>query len=259
MKEPWQHLRQFTQARIAQGRSGHAQTTAALLDFQLAHAQARDAVHQPWDIDAFEASITALNLQPLRLSTKVLDRMHYLKRPDAGRVLADTSREAILSLAVEESDMVLIFSNGLSSIAMQSHGLALLTAILDAFRHKLDAQTCRLAPICLIPDARVAVSDEIGFLLKAKLGIIILGERPGLSVADSLGIYMSYNPNSLNTDAERNCISNVRSPEGLSYQAAASKLLYLCEQALHNKLSGVGLKDDMPGFIYQSSLGHDPK
>jgi ethanolamine ammonia-lyase small subunit len=125
--------------------------------------------------------------------------------------------------------------------------LTLLESILHAYRDK--RPDWRIAPVCLVPNARVALSDEIGALLKARLSVIVVGERPGLSAADSLGLYMTYNPNPANTDAERNCISNVRPPEGLSCEAAAAKLLYLSTQALQRRLSGVALKDDMPANI----------
>jgi ethanolamine ammonia-lyase small subunit len=246
MNDPWHKLRQFTQARIAQGRAGHAQTTAAQLDFQLAHASARDAVHLLWDVEAFARGAAASGAKTITLETQVLDRVHYLKRPDLGRVLNQTSRERLAASAGSGVDIALIFSNGLSSTAMDAHGLALLNAILDAYCGRLVPDMAHIAPICLAPNARVALSDEIGAILKAPLCVIVVGERPGLSAADSLGIYMTYNPNPANTDAERNCISNIRPPEGLSCEAAAAKLLYLSEQALLRRLSGVMLKDDMP-------------
>jgi ethanolamine ammonia-lyase small subunit len=251
VNDPWHRLRQFTQARIAQGRAGHAQTTAAQLDFQLAHAAARDAVHLPWDVEAFAQGATALGTETLVLETQVADRVQYLKRPDLGRRLARTSQAHLSASA--GADIVLIFSNGLSSTAMDAHGLALLSAILNAYRGRLvTTDDARIAPVCLVPNARVALSDEIGALFKAKLCVIVVGERPGLSAADSLGIYMTYNPNSANTDAERNCVSNVRPPEGLSCEAAAAKLLYLSEQALQRRISGVALKDDMPGLALKN-------
>ncbi|QFY44239.1 ethanolamine ammonia-lyase subunit EutC [Candidatus Methylospira mobilis] len=243
MNDPWHKLRQFTQARIAQGRSGHAQTTAAQLDFQLAHAAARDAVHLPWDIKAFAREAATLGVNTLTLETQVIDRAQYLKRPDLGRILAPAARERLLAQACATTDIALTFSNGLSSTAMDAHGLMLLQTITTAFLKRGYA----LAPVFLVENARVALSDEIGALLNAKLSIIVVGERPGLSAADSLGIYMTYNPNPANTDAERNCISNVRQPEGLSCRNAATKLLYLGEQAFQRRLSGVALKDDMPG------------
>jgi len=249
MNDPWHRLRQFTQARIAQGRSGHAQTTAAQLDFQLAHAAARDAVHLPWDVGAFAQGAAAFGVKTIALETRITDRVQYLKRPDLGRRLAPASQAHLSKEEINGADIALIFSNGLSSTAIDAHGLTLLGAILDAYRNDPVGKTRRFAPVCLVPNARVALSDELGALLKARLSVIVVGERPGLSAADSLGIYMTYNPNSANTDAERNCISNVRPPEGLSCEAAAAKLLYLGEQAFQRRLSGVALKDDMPGKL----------
>jgi ethanolamine ammonia-lyase small subunit len=245
MHDPWERLRQFTQARIAQGRAGYGVRTASLLEFQLAHAQARDAVHLPWDIESFADGVVGSGFQPVMLSTPVQDRMQYLKRPDLGRVLDAASRDRLLGVAGQPIDVALTFSNGLSSTAMEAHGLALLRAITAAFQSDSEASSWSIGPVCLVPDGRVALSDEIGRLLKARLAIIVVGERPGLSAADSLGIYMTYNPNPANTDAERNCISNVRPPEGMSCEDAAAKLLYLSRQAMQRRLSGVGLKDDM--------------
>ena len=254
MHDPWIRLKQYTQARIAQGRAGCGLRTESLLEFQLAHAMARDAVHLPWDVEGFARGVAALGLQPLVLATQAQERVQYLKRPDLGRVLNSDSRERLQRLAGPAADIALIVSDGLSSTAIEAHGLNLLAAIVEAYRQ--GGLPCEeregyyakpaIAPVCLVPNARVALSDEIGSLLSAKLTVIVVGERPGLSAADSLGIYMTYNPNSANTDAERNCISNIRPPEGLSCQEAAAKLAYLSQQAFQRRLSGVALKDDMP-------------
>jgi ethanolamine ammonia-lyase small subunit len=186
------------------------------------------------------------------LATLIADREHYLQRPDLGRCLDQASRGYLQSQPVQTAGMVLIISNGLSSTAVDKHGLGLLEAIVDAFTH------CRLSlgPVCLVSNARVAVADEIGALLNASISVIIVGERPGLSAADSLGVYLTYAPRIGKTDAERNCLSNIRPPEGLSYQEAAAKLAYLTRQALQRGLSGVALKDDMPDH-WLESLGPD--
>jgi ethanolamine ammonia-lyase small subunit len=245
MHDPWQHLRRYTQARIAQGRAGGSLPTAALLEFQLAHAAARDAVLQNWDVDGFAERIKASGLQPVCLQTPVADRTQYLQRPDKGRCLEVASRQYLQVSRQVEADVVLIMSNGLSSTAINTHGLALVTAITAALREK----ALSFESIYLVPNARVALSDEIGGLLHARLALMIIGERPGLSAADSLGVYLTYAPQSGNTDAERNCISNIRPPEGLFYQAAALKLTYLCTEALRLGYSGVALKDDMPAGL----------
>jgi ethanolamine ammonia-lyase small subunit len=247
MNDPWHTLRRFTQARIAQGRSGCGLPTSALLDFQIAHAAARDAVHQPWAIDGFAKEVEALGLEALSLSTPVASRVRYLQRPDQGRCLDEASRWLLKSRKAEAIDVALIISNGLSSTAVDCHGLALLKAISDTYQRS----SLRLGPICLVPNGRVALSDEIGALLNARLAVIIVGERPGLSAADSLGIYLTYAPRVGNTDAERNCISNIRPPDGLSYQAAAAKLAYLSQEALRRGISGVHLKDDMPKWLLE--------
>jgi ethanolamine ammonia-lyase small subunit len=242
MNDPWITLRQFTQARIAQGRAGCSLPTAALLDFQLAHASARDAVHQAWDVDVFAEDVEKLAPETLILATPVISREQYLQRPDLGRCLSQSSSELLAARASQSIDVALIVSNGLSSTAVDEHGLALLQAVVTTYVER----GLRIGPICLVPNARVAVADEIGALLRARLAVIIVGERPGLSAADSLGMYLTFAPKSGNTDAERNCISNIRPPAGLSYNAAAAKLAFLSEQALQRGLSGVALKDDMP-------------
>jgi len=250
MHDTWQHLRRFTQARIAQGRAGASLPTTALLDFQLAHAAARDAVLQNWDVDNFAEKVKAGGLDALCLKTPVHDRTHYLQRPDKGRCLDVASRQYLKVHAQTEVDVVLILSNGLSSTAVNTHGLALLTTITTALQQK----SLSYGTVCLVPNARVALSDEIGALLNARLALMIIGERPGLSAADSLGVYLTYAPHSGNTDAERNCLSNIRPPEGLSYQAAALKVTYLCSEALRLGYSGVALKDDMPaGLLFAAT------
>lgn len=242
MNDPWHSLRRFTQARIAQGRAGTGVTTAAYLDFQLAHASARDAVLKPWDVEGFAAQLQPLSLAYLRLNTPVFDRTHYLQRPDLGRRLDDASLARLRQIAEPGFDVAIIVSNGLSSTAVESHGLPLLQQIVARYT---DMQLS-IAPICLVPNARVAVSDVIGASLQARLAVIVVGERPGFSAADSLGVYLTYAPREGNTDAERNCLSNIRPPDGLPYEAAAQKLAYLSREALRNGISGVSLKDDMP-------------
>jgi ethanolamine ammonia-lyase small subunit len=245
MTDPWIALRQFTQARIALGRTGHAIPTQALLDFQLAHAQARDAVHFPWDIDAFAGQVRQLGEEVLILDTPVSSRSEYLRRPDLGRVLTEASRTRLKNFKAGEADVALIVTNGLSSTAVERHGIPLLQAILENFR----ARQFRIAPIALVANGRVALADDIGSILATKAAIIVVGERPGLSAADSLGLYLTFAPRPGNTDAERNCISNVRPPEGLGYADAAAKLLYLTGEALRRGISGVALKDGMAGLL----------
>ena len=245
MTDPWIALRRFTQARIALGRAGHAVPTQALLDFQLAHAQARDAVQFPWNIDAFAEQLRDIGEETLILQTPVSSRSEYLRRPDFGRVLTEESRIRLCNFKARGVDVALIVSNGLSSTAVERRGIALLQTILEGLR----VRQFRIAPICLVANGRVALLDDIGSVLDARVAVIVIGERPGLSAADSLGIYLGYAPKQGNTDAERNCISNIHPPEGLSYESATRKLLYLIEESVRRGFSGVALKDEMDGLL----------
>ena len=245
MTDPWIALRRFTQARIALGRAGHAVPTQALLDFQLAHAQARDAVQLPWNINAFAGQLRDIGEETLILQTPVSSRIEYLRRPDFGRVLTEESRIRLCNFKARGVDVALIVSNGLSSTAVERRGIALLQTILEGLR----VRQFRIAPICLVANGRVALLDDIGSVLDARVAVIVIGERPGLSAADSLGVYLSYAPKKGNTDAERNCISNIHPPEGLSYESATRKLLYLIEESVRRGFSGVALKDEMDGLL----------
>ena len=247
MTDPWIALRRFTQARIALGRAGHAVPTQALLDFQLAHAQARDAVQFPWNIDAFAEQLRDIGEETLILQTPVSSRSEYLRRPDFGRVLTEESRIRLCNFKARGVDVALIVSNGLSSTAVERRGIALLQTILEGLR----VRQFRIAPICLVANGRVALLDDIGSVLDARVAVIVIGERPGLSAADSLGIYLGYAPKQGNTDAERNCISNIHPPEGLSYESATRKLLYLIEESIRRGFSGVALKDEMDGLLVE--------
>lgn len=216
MTDSWIALRRFTQARIALGRTGHAIPTRELIDFQLAHAQARDAVHFNWDMAGFAGQLQNLGEEALLLDTPVSDRQEYLRRPDLGRILSEAALTRLKSCQAAETDVALIVTNGLSSTAVERHGIPLLQAILKAYR----SRQISIAPIALVSNGRVALSDQIGSEFAARVAVIIVGERPGLSAADSLGIYLTFAP-----QPGRNCISNIRPPEGVSYQAAAEKLL----------------------------------
>jgi len=244
VNDEWIALRRFTQARIALGRAGHALPTGAQLDFQLAHAEARDAVHFPWDMAAFAAELRGLGEEPLLLETCVSDRDEYLRRPDLGRLLSDASRDRLRQAGAAGADVALIVTNGLSSTAVERHGLPLLQAILSGYGER----GLRLTPVCLVANGRVALADDIGSALGVRVAVIVVGERPGLSAADSLGIYLTHGPQPGNSDAQRNCISNIRPPEGMGYGAAAATLLYLTMEAMRRGLSGVALKDETGSF-----------
>jgi ethanolamine ammonia-lyase small subunit len=245
MTDTWVALRRFTRARIALGRAGHAVPTRELLDFQLAHAQARDAVQLPWNIDAFAGQLRGIGEEVLVLDTPVGSRSEYLRRPDLGRILTRESRTRLGNFNAGEADVAMIVTNGLSSTAVERHGIPLLQAILNGYR----TRQIRIAPVSLVANGRVALSDDIGGVLAARVAVIVVGERPGLSAADSLGVYLTLAPQPGNTDAVRNCISNIRPPEGLSYEAAAAKLLYMTEEAIRRGVSGVALKDEMGGLL----------
>jgi len=245
MMDPWAGLRSFTQARIAQGQCGSGLPTKALLDFQLCHAAARDAVLKPWRPESSAASLEATGHHHLILSTKVLTREQYLLRPDDGRSLSHESQHLLESMSLPPVDIALILTNGLSSTAAQTHGVPLIEEIHRRFIERGFV----VAPIILIENGRVAVADKIGSLMNARLSVILVGERPGLSAADSLGAYLTFAPRVGRSDAERNCISNIRPPDGLSFEEAANKILYLTSEALRRGLTGVHLKDDMPAKI----------
>ena len=252
MSDAWQILRQYTTARIGQGRVGSALPTKPLLDFQLAHATARDAVHKSWSVEDFAAKLQQIGLNSLCLQTEVSNRTEYLQRPDKGRRLHVDSRQLLLSQSEQTpAEVVIIVSNGLSSTALDEHGLAMLSVLAKAYQ----TAGFTVGSICLLANARVAVADEIGELLQAQQTVILIGERPGLSAADSLGAYLTYAPRLGNTDAERNCLSNIRPPHGLGYRHAATKLLYLSTEARNRKISGVALKDDMTLEMIEQWLG----
>jgi ethanolamine ammonia-lyase small subunit len=239
---PWNSLRRFTPARIGLGRAGISLPTAAQLDFQLAHAQARDAVHRPLDVQALRADIETLGLATVALHSAATSRAMYLQRPDLGRQLDAESRARLDALRGQGSaahDIGFAVVDGLSALAVQRHAAPLIAAVLATAA----ASAWTKAPVAIVEQGRVAVGDDIGALLGSRIVVVLIGERPGLSSPDSLGLYLTWAPRPGRNDAERNCISNVR-PEGLGYADAAAKLVYLLEQALRRELTGVGLKDE---------------
>jgi ethanolamine ammonia-lyase small subunit len=227
-------LRDYTPARVDLGRAGHSLPTRELLDFQLAHAQARDAVHLALDVNSLVIELNQKNIPSIVLASAAGDRTTYLHRPDLGRQLNPDSRERLAKLK-STYDAVFVIADGLSALAVHRHA----TPLLEATLPNLD---WNLAPLTIVQQARVAVGDEIGEILGARLAVVLIGERPGLSSPDSLGIYLTWNPRPGRTDAERNCISNVRA-DGLSYTLAAHKLLFLMNESQRLKLSGVQLKE----------------
>jgi ethanolamine ammonia-lyase small subunit len=233
---PWQALRALTAARIALGRAGVSMPTAPQLAFQLAHAQARDAVHTPLDADALAA---ALQLPALQVHSACPDRATYLQRPDLGRRLDPVSRAALTASAPAPCELALVLADGLSALALARHA----APFIDVLMARLAPDGWGAPPLVIVQQGRVAIGDEIGELLGARCVAVLIGERPGLSSPDSMGVYMTWNPRPGLSDAARNCISNIR-PEGLAYAEAAYKLHYLLDQARARGLSGVALKDD---------------
>lgn len=237
--DPWAPLKAFTAARIALGRSGTSVPLRESLAFRLAHAHARDAVYSTLDTDQLLAGLAQLQLSVCQVQSQAKTRQEYLQRPDRGRQLDEDSQTQLTTQAATECDLAIILADGLSATAINDHALPLLRLLLPL----LEQAGFRLGPVVLAEQARVALGDEIGQLLRARLTLLLIGERPGLSSPNSLGAYFTYAPRPGLTDEARNCVSNIR-PEGLDYPAAADKLFFLLREALRMQLSGVGLKDE---------------
>jgi ethanolamine ammonia-lyase small subunit len=240
-RNPWQALRRYTSARVGLGRVGDSLPTEALLRFQLDHARARDAVHTPFDAEGCAAAIAAHGYEVLIVNSAAASRQVYLKRPDLGRRLDENSRRALGERGASGGgyDAAFVVADGLSARAVHDHAAPLLARAAAT----LEGLGWRVAPVVVVCQGRVAVGDEVGELLRAEQVAVLIGERPGLSVADSLGVYLTYAPRPGRTDAERNCISNIH-PLGLSYEEARRTLVYLMGEARRLRLTGVALKDE---------------
>ena len=241
-QNPWLNLRNLTPARIALGRTGTSLPTQAQLDFQYAHAQARDAVHLAFDHQSIRAQLTERGRESLLLHSAAADRHSYLQRPDLGRRLDEASGQILEDYAAAHPggvDLAIVVADGLSALAVHRHTLPFLARL----EEQTAADGWSVSPVILVEQGRVAVADEVAQRLGAKMSVILIGERPGLSSPDSLGLYFTYAPKVGLTDAYRNCISNVRL-EGLSYGMAAHRLIYLMREACRRQLSGVNLKDE---------------
>ena len=236
----WAFLRSMTPARIGLPRTGSAVETRANLEFQLAHAEARDAVNESLDASPIVESLRSRGLEAILVSSAAGDHRDYLLRPDLGRSLSEPSR-ARLAASAGDYDIVFVVADGLSARAIASHAISMLDAALPAF----PSATWKLGPVVVVERGRVAIGDEIGQILGAALVVVLIGERPGLSSPDSLGIYLTYKPHIGCTDAQRNCLSNIRL-QGMSYADAAQRLAYLCAEARRRGLTGVALKDEAP-------------
>lgn len=236
MKDIWAPLRVTTQARIGLGRAGNSLPTRRVLEFQAAHAAARDAVHDPLDVDGLIAGLHGIGVdlgEPLRVGSRATSRSEYLRRPDLGRSPADLS-----SLPKTKADIGFVLADGLSPRALTDHAAGMVDALVREFDDRY-----RIAPLVIATQARVALGDHIGQALGVTTVLVLIGERPGLSVADSLGIYLTHRPAPGRTDADRNCISNIHPPDGLDYPTAASVTAALVAGARRLGRSGVALKD----------------
>ncbi|MCG6206504.1 ethanolamine ammonia-lyase subunit EutC [Rhodopseudomonas sp. HC1] len=231
-------LRALTPARVALGRTGVSLTTDALLDFTLAHARARDAVHAAFDVDSLAEELDTLGLSPLRVASRAVGRRDYLARPDLGRQLDPVAR-AVLEQQTSTADLAVVVGDGLSPVAVQAQAADVVRRLLP----RLAAAGISVGPAVIATGARVALGDEIGALLGARIVLVLIGERPGMSAPASLGAYVTFGPRPGRTDADRNCVSNIHAA-GISADEAAFKIAWLVREALARGSSGVALKDE---------------
>ena len=251
-RDAWHALAALTPARVALGRTGAALPTARHLELQLAHARARDAVWHPLDAVALVATLRADGHEVVHVHSAARDRREYLERPDLGRRLGEGAADALASHA-GDWDVAFVVGDGLAPLAAERHAPALLRAL----RTRLDA-SWRVAPVVVAELARVALGDPVGAALGAPLVAVLLGERPGMSATDSLGVYVTWAPRPGRTDAERNCVSNVR-PEGLPYDAAATTLAWLLREARRRALTGVSLRVAPPAALTHGAVPPAPR
>lgn len=237
-RDPWEHLRRYTSARIALGRSGGSLPTSELLTFQMHHARAIDAVYTEMDRPAIMLALRNEGLAPISVDTQVDSRPEYLQRPDRGRLLCPDA-ESALSQQAKDTGVVIAIVDGLSGMAVNRHAVPVAIGLVRA----LEKRGLSVGPVPVVRYGRVALQDAIGIALRAQVVVSLIGERPGLGTPDSMGAYLVFHPRPGNTDANRNCVSNIR-PEGLDYPAAIDALEWLITEALARRISGVALKDD---------------
>lgn len=240
--DPWEKLKQFTDARIALGRAGCSIPTQAMLEFQLAHAQARDAVYQALDVELLQKACTNMNLASLHVQSQASDKEIYLKRPDLGRLLNGDSKQTLIDYRqnnTDEYDVCIVVGDGLSALAIEENAVAFIQSLNEQIKH----EAWTLAPIMIATGSRVALGDQVAEILKAKMLVMLIGERPGLSSPDSMGIYYTWDAKTGYLDSKRNCISNVR-PAGLPITVATQRLMNLMRNSKKLGLSGVNLKDE---------------
>jgi ethanolamine ammonia-lyase small subunit len=244
-------LRHLTPARVGLGRAGASLPTSALLEFTLDHGRARDAVHAEFDVPAIVAGLDALGLRALRVSSQAQNRKDYLRRPDRGRKLDQASQDVLASCPRGRCDLAIVVGDGLSPSAVNAHAVELVRNLIL----RLAAAAIEIGPVVVASGARVALGDEIGALLGARMAVMLIGERPGLSAPDSLGAYLTFAPGAGVIDAMRNCVSNIHAA-GLSYDEAAFKIAWLIREGLARQLTGVALKDESGG---QASISGGPR
>lgn len=242
----WDELRLSTQARIGLGRAGDSLPTHRVLEFRSAHAAARDAVHMPLEIDEFAADVERVGIgAPITVASQASSRTEYLRRPDLGRVPEDLS-----AIPGGDFDLGFVLSDGLSPRALMDHGVPMLEALVAEL-----SGTYSTAPPVIATQARVALGDHIAAAMGVRTVVVLIGERPGLSVADSLGIYLTHLPGPGKSDADRNCISNIHPPDGLGYRQSAKIVAGLVSGALKLGRSGVALKDTSRAVAIDASEG----
>jgi ethanolamine ammonia-lyase small subunit len=234
-----QRLRDLTPARVALGRAGASLPTRALLDFTLAHARARDAVHAAFDARAIVAGLHSLDIEAFEVRSRAGSRRDYLARPDLGRTLDQASQRSLTSHPGPPCRLALVIGDGLSPTAVHAHAIPVVQSLLP----RLAADGIDIGRAVVATGARVALSDEIGGILGARLIVMLIGERPGLSAPDSLGAYLTFAPRPGRTDAERNCISNIHGA-GLNPDEAAFRIAWLVREGLAREVTGVALKDE---------------
>jgi ethanolamine ammonia-lyase small subunit len=239
-------LRDLTPARVGLGRAGASMPTKALLEFTLDHARARDAVHAAFDAPAMISGLGALGLETFEVSSCVGNRKDYLRRPDLGRTLDPVSRQLLASRVGNPCQLAIVVGDGLSPTAVHAHAIELVRTLMA----RLAADRIEIGHAVVASGARVALGDEIGAILGARMIVILIGERPGLSAPDSLGAYLTFAPRAGLTDAERNCVSNIHG-SGLGYDEAAFKIAWLIREGLARQVTGVALKDESGGRTSQ--------
>jgi ethanolamine ammonia-lyase small subunit len=232
-------LRNWTPARVGLGRAGASLPTRALLEFTLAHARARDAVHAAFDVGSLVSGLGDLGLAPSEVSSCARNRQDYLRRPDLGRKLDSASEHALASQKASSCELAIVVGDGLSPEAVHVHAIELVRSLIP----QLAADGIEIGHAVVASGARVALGDEIGAILGARMIVMLIGERPGLSSPDSLGAYLTFAPRAGLTDAERNCVSNIHRA-GLDRDEAAFRIAWLVREGLRRKVTGVALKDE---------------